>query len=42
MVTVTGGLNLFNIPADGLAQGIYSVMLVGENWKSDVILLSRQ
>jgi hypothetical protein len=42
MVNVANGPNLFNIPADGLAQGIYSVVLVGENWKSDVILLSRQ
>jgi hypothetical protein len=41
MVSVTSGLNQFNIPARGLAQGIYSVILVGNDWKSEVIQLSR-
>jgi hypothetical protein len=42
MVSVTSGLNQFNIPARGLAQGIYSVILVGNDWKSEVIQLSRE
>jgi Secretion system C-terminal sorting domain len=42
MVSVTSGLNQFNIPASGLAQGIYSVILVGSDWKSEVIQLSRE
>jgi hypothetical protein len=42
MVSVTSGLNQFNIPARGLAQGIYSVILVGSDWKSEVIQLSRE
>jgi len=42
MVTVASGLIQFNIPARGLAQGIYSVILVGNDWKSEVIQLSRE
>jgi hypothetical protein len=42
MVSVTSGLNQFNIPARGLAQGIYSVILVGNDWKSEPIQLSRE
>ncbi len=42
MVSVTSGLNQFGIPARGLAQGIYSVILVGNDWKSEPIQLSRE
>jgi hypothetical protein len=42
IVTVTGGLNQYKLPAAGLAQGIYSVILVGNDWKSEPIQLSRE
>jgi hypothetical protein len=42
MVTVTSGLNLYALPAAHFAQGIYTVMVVGAAWKSNVILLSRE
>jgi len=42
MVTVNNGLNQYSLPAAGLAQGIYSVIVIGNDWKSDVILFSRE
>jgi hypothetical protein len=42
MVTVTSGLNLYALPAAHFAQGIYTVMVIGNGWKSDVILMSRE
>jgi hypothetical protein len=42
MVTVNNGLNQYSLPAAGLAQGIYSVIIIGNDWKSDVILFSRE
>ena len=42
MVTVNSGLNQYSIPVTHLAQGIYTVMVIGNAWKSDVILLSRE
>jgi Secretion system C-terminal sorting domain len=42
MVTVNSGLNQYTIPVSHLAQGIYSVMVAGTGWKSDVLLLSRE
>lgn len=41
IVTVNNGLNQYNLSAAGLAQGIYSVIVIGNGWKSDVILFSR-
>jgi hypothetical protein len=41
IVTVNNGLNQYSLSAAGLAQGIYSVIVIGNGWKSDVILFSR-
>jgi hypothetical protein len=41
IVPVNSGLNQYGLPAAGLARGIYSVIIIGNDWKSDVILFSR-
>jgi hypothetical protein len=41
MVTVSSGTNLYSIPMTGLPQGIYTIVVVGNGWRSDVIGFSR-
>jgi hypothetical protein len=41
LVTVSSGVNTYMIPTTGLAQGIYTIIVIGDGWKSDVITLSR-
>ena len=37
VVQVQGGINLYYIPQGALAQGIYTVFVVGDGWKSGAI-----
>jgi hypothetical protein len=41
MVYVNSGANLFEVPVTNLAQGIYTVIVTGDGWRSDVISFSR-
>ena len=40
-ITVVSGANNYNLPVSGLPQGVYNVIVTGENWRSDVITFSR-
>ena len=41
MVPVNAGSNGYTIPAGGFAKGIYSVVVIGEGWKSDIATFER-
>jgi hypothetical protein len=41
LVTVNAGDNLYTVPATGMAQGIYTVILIGEGWTSDAVPFTR-
>jgi hypothetical protein len=41
MVYVNSGSNLFEVPVANLAQGIYTVIVIGDSWRSDVMSFSR-
>ena len=41
VVTVNAGANSYTLPAGGFAKGLYSVVVVGEGWKSDIISFTR-
>ncbi len=41
MVNVNSGTNLYSLPTAGLAQGIYTVVVTGNGWRSDVISFSK-
>ncbi len=40
-VTVNSGDNLYSLPASGLAQGNYNIVVLGDGWRSDVISFSK-
>ena len=41
MVTVSSGVNTYQVPTSGLAQGIYTIVVIGNGWRSDVLSFSR-
>jgi len=40
-ITINAGSNEYMIPVSGFVQGIYSVVVIGDGWKSEVVLFSR-
>ena len=41
MVNVGSGVNTYTVPTATLAQGIYSIIVVGSGWRSDIVTFSR-
>ncbi len=37
LVTVNAGDNIYTVNANGLAQGIYTVIVIGDGWNSDAV-----
>jgi type IX secretion system substrate protein len=40
-VQVSGGVNIYSISSSGLAQGVYTIVVVGDGWRSDVVKVLR-
>jgi hypothetical protein len=40
-VQVSGGVNIYSISAAGLAQGAYTLFVVGDGWRSDGVKVVR-
>jgi len=42
VVQVNGGVNTYTIPTAGLAQGAYTIFVIGDGWKSDGVKVLRK